>query len=279
MTKTSIHSDFYISEPTAALTDLIPAGEVVRNTRNGVYVMLTAAGEARVSIDGRDSVLSQGSIVVLFPFHIISCDGDRVSENFRFEYLYFDFDFMSDFPLMLPPEESEQFGVDSLYRADNECYEILKRSFDTIREYYALQEHPSRIGVVKAQLFTLISDLLFLCSNSAKSVRASRGEVLTDGFFRLLHRNYKSERALAFYAAELCITTKYLSKVISRTTGQTVYFWIEEFSVKEAKLLLRSTQATVTEIAEQLNFPNSSFFAKFFRRHTGLTPTEFRRTM
>lgn len=279
MTTTSIHTDFYISEPTAVLTDLMPAGEVVRNTRNGIYVMLTTAGEARVRIDGRDYVLSQGSIVVLFPFHAISCDGDSVSDNFRFEYLYFDFDFMSDFPLMLPPGESEKFGLNSLYEADDKYYAVLGRSFDIIREYYAMQEHPSRIGIVKAQLFTLVSDLLFRCSDRAKSVRASRGEVLTDGFFRLLHRHYKSERTLAFYAAELCITTKYLSKMIVRTTGHTVYFWIEEFSVKEAKLLLRSTQATVTEIAEQLNFPNSSFFAKFFRRHTGLTPTEFRRTM
>lgn len=63
----------------------------------------------------------------------------------------------------------------------------------------------------------------------------------------------------------------------STLTSYTVYFWIEEFTVKEAKLLLRSTGASVIEIADMLNFPNSSFFAKFFRRHTGFSPVEFRK--
>lgn len=271
----SIHTHFHISGETTALTELMSVDNAVRNERNGVSVLLVLEGEARIRIDDRVYILSHGSIVVLFPFHMLASEWK--SDDFLFEYLYFDFDFMADFPLMLTPENSEQFGANPYFQVDEKNFSEMISCYEILLKYDLMHEHPSRIGIVKAQLFTFVSELLYHCTKSTKSVLASREEVLTEGFFKLLHRYYKTEHTLTFYAEELCITTKYLSKVIRHTTGHTVYFWIEEFTVKEAKLLLRSTQVTVTEIAEQLNFPNSSFFAKFFRRHTGCSPTEFRR--
>lgn len=274
MITTNIYTDLYISGYTGELSELMPRGESVRNVRNGVCVLMVVEGEACVSIDGASCDLSHGHIVLLFPFHTISSKNQSV--DFKFRYLYFDFDFMSDFPLLMPPQESERFGAHPHYRADEVTFSVLNKCYDMVLGYYVMSNHPSRIGLIKAQLFTFVSELLLRCGDSARPMRTSRGDQLTADFFHLLHGYYKTERSLAFYASRLCVTTKYLSKLIRRTTGQTVYFWIGEFAVKEAKLLLRTTQATVTEIAEQLNFPNSSFFAKLFRRYTGFSPIEFR---
>lgn len=276
MALTSIHTHLYMSGATSALTDLMPVGKAVRNVCNGVSVLIVSKGEARVRIDDRVYILSHGSIVALFPFHMLASEWK--SDDFIFEYLYFEFDFMSDFPLMLTPESSEHFGANPYYQIDEKSFDEMTHCYDTLLKYHLMHEHPSRIGIVKAQLFTFVSEMLYRCHKSTKSLHVSREGLLTEGFFQLLHRYHKSERTLVFYAGGLCITTKHLSKVIRRTTGNTVYFWIEEFTVKEAKLLLRSTQATVTEIAEHLNFPNSSFFAKFFRRHAGCSPIEFRQS-
>lgn len=271
----NLHTGFYISEATSVLTDLMPRGEAVRHACNGMCILLVTAGEAHIRIDDAPYGLSPGCIVVLMPFHRIASDSQ--SEDFSFRYLCFDFDFMADFPLLIPPEASERFSATPVLRADELSFAGLMRCYDTILEYALMQEHPYRSGIVKAQLFTFVSELLFRYADGARMIRRSRAEELTDAFFRLLHRHYGTERSLAFYADRLCVTTKYLSKVIHRTTGHTVYFWIEEFTVKEAKLLLRSTGASVIEIADMLNFPNSSFFAKFFRRHTGFSPVEFRK--
>lgn len=271
----NLHTGFYISEATSVLTDLMPRGEAVRHACNGMCILLVTAGEAHIRIDDEAYGLSPRCVVVLMPFHRMASDSQ--SEDFSFRYLCFDFDFMADFPLLIPPEASERFSATPVLRADELSVAGLMRCYDTILEYALMQEHPYRSGIVKAQLFTFVSELLFRYGDGARMIRRSRAEELTDEFFRLLHRHYKTQRSLAFYAGRLCVTTKYLSKVIRRTTGHTVYFWIEEFTVKEAKLLLRSTGASVIEIADMLNFPNSSFFAKFFRRHTGFSPVEFRK--
>lgn len=275
MTISDLHTGFYISEATSVLTDLMPRGEAVRNARNGMCILLVTAGEAHIRIDDEAYGLSPRCVVVLMPFHRIASDSQ--SGDFSFRYLCFDFDFMADFPLLIPPEVSERFSAMPVQRSDAQSFEAMMRCYDTMLEYALMREHPYRSGIVKAQLFTFVSELLFRYGDGARMIRHSRAEELTDAFFRLLHRHYKTQRSLAFYADRLCVTTKYLSKVIHRTTGHTVYFWIEEFTVKEAKLLLRSTGASVIEIADMLNFPNSSFFAKFFRRHTGFSPVEFRK--
>lgn len=274
MAVSNLHTDFYISGPTAALSDLMPLGEAVRNARTGMTILLTTAGEARIRIDDTSYRLSPGSVAVLMPFHRMA--SEMQSDDFSFRCLCFDFDFMADFPLLIPPEDSERFSAMPFLQADERSFATLMSIYVSMQEYALMQEHPYRSQLVKAQLFIFVAELLFRYADSARSIRRNRGEELTGEFFRLLHRHYKTQRSLAFYADRLCVTTKYLSKVIRRTSGHTVYFWIEEFTVREAKQLLRSTQATVTEIAEQLDFPNSSFFAKFFRRHTGLSPIQFR---
>lgn len=139
---------------------------------------------------------------------------------------------MADFPLLIPPEASERFSATPVQRSDAQNLEALTRCYDTMLEYALMQEHPYRSGIVKAQLFTFVSELLLRYTDGVRSIRGSRGEELTDEFFRLLHRHYKTQRLLAFYAGRLCVTTKYLSKVIRRTTGHTVTFGLRSLRSK-----------------------------------------------
>ena len=75
---------------------------------------------------------------------------------------------------------------------------------------------------------------------------------------------------------KLCLTPKYLSKLIKQASGRSAPDWIDDFVILEAKNLLKYTDLAIKEIVYKLHFPNQSVFFKFFKAHTGLTPSEYR---
>jgi transcriptional regulator, araC family len=99
---------------------------------------------------------------------------------------------------------------------------------------------------------------------------------IPDRFINLVQQNFKKERFLEFYANKLEITPKHLSRTMKALTGFTAVEWIERFVVLEAKVLLKSTNLTIQQIADELNFPSQSFFGKYFKKNMGMSPKEFR---
>ena len=91
-----------------------------------------------------------------------------------------------------------------------------------------------------------------------------------------MHTHCALQRDVAFYARELCITTRYLStitKEIGKTTAKNL---IDSFLILELKVALQSTDLSLKEIAEKYRFPDQSFFGRFFKKHTGMSPKAFR---
>lgn len=100
---------------------------------------------------------------------------------------------------------------------------------------------------------------------------------ITQKFFRCLEVNFKDKKTVAYYAGQLGITPKHLSHTLKKTTGKQASEWLEEYSLMEAKKMLRHSDNTVQEISYDLNFATPSHFSKFFKSKTGMTPTEFRK--
>lgn len=95
-------------------------------------------------------------------------------------------------------------------------------------------------------------------------------------FMSLLSLHFREQRRVTFYSEQMHITPKYLGSIVTQQTGRTVSDWIDHFVVSEAKVLLGYSNLTIQEITYKLNFPNQSFFCKYFKSHTGMTPSEFR---
>lgn len=87
---------------------------------------------------------------------------------------------------------------------------------------------------------------------------------------------YRKERKVLYYADRLHLSASYLSTVVKRISGKTAAEWIDDYVVLEAKALLKSTKLTIQQISDELNFPSQSFFGKYFKRITGLSPKEYR---
>lgn len=108
------------------------------------------------------------------------------------------------------------------------------------------------------------------------TVKHTQKEKLVMQFITNLEINCRKQHSVKFYADTLLVTTDHLSKTVKQVTEKTAKQHIEQAIVLEAKILLHYNHLTILDISEELQFSNSSFFSTFFKRHTSLSPSEYR---
>lgn len=94
-------------------------------------------------------------------------------------------------------------------------------------------------------------------------------------FVKNVSEFHNKERSVSFYAEKMCLTPKYLSQVVQNVSGKYATEIIRDQVISEAKVLLKSHKHSVQEIAYVLNFPNPSFFGKYFKAATGISPRQY----
>jgi AraC-like DNA-binding protein len=104
----------------------------------------------------------------------------------------------------------------------------------------------------------------------------NRSLQLTKQFKTLVEENFGKMRRVDEYADLLYISSKHLEKTIKETLGVTPKQLIHDIVLAEAKLLLKQTDKTISEIAHDLKFEDQSYFSRFFKKHTLITPQEYR---
>ena len=178
--------------------------------------------------------------------------------------------FMSNMPLytIMSRHPVANIEHETLHKVDKfflECKDIIADSDNPYRS--------------QAFLFGLTS---FIFRTVYKWFEPYKEEVITnhgrmsDQFLILAQQNFKQHRFLDFYAQKLEVTPKHLSRTIKAQTGYTAVEWIERFVILEAKVMLKSSNLNIQQISDELNFPSQSFFGKYFKKLTGMSPKEFR---
>lgn len=110
-----------------------------------------------------------------------------------------------------------------------------------------------------------------------ESASSARVNQVFERFLALVTEYHNEHRGVAFYADKLCLTPKYLSKLVKMSSGRSAPDWIDSYVILEAKNLLKYSDKPIKEIVYLLHFPNQSVFYKFFKAHTGQTPSEYRK--
>ncbi len=105
----------------------------------------------------------------------------------------------------------------------------------------------------------------------------SRKQTYFRKFLSDLRNHFRSERNVGFYAERACVSAKYFSTVVREVSGRSPSQWIDECVVAEAKNLLRFSDMSIQEISYELNFPSQSYFGRYFKKHTGMSPRTYRR--
>lgn len=126
-------------------------------------------------------------------------------------------------------------------------------------------------------VFCYTSGHIVTSDTTALTEPNSRQQEIFSSFLSLVEKYCCRERSQAFYADKLCISNKYLSRVVKEASGRTPREWICIRIIIEAKLLLRQSNLTIQQISDRLNFPNQSFFGTFFKHQTGMSPGRYRK--
>ena len=133
--------------------------------------------------------------------------------------------------------------------------------------------------IVRSLVSTMMLEMLCMMRRQ-DSENAGTGSLyrqrLADKFMRLVEESDGRIRRVDDFANQLNITPKYLSTLLKETMSRRPSEMIKLFTLKAIERRLRFTDMTMQEIANDLNFPNPSFFSKFFKREAGMTPNEFR---
>ena len=118
----------------------------------------------------------------------------------------------------------------------------------------------------------------YLRQKIAPEVAASRTSLMVSRFKKLVGQHFISQRTVKDYADKLAVSVSHLHKLVKLETGKSPGELIDTMLIMEIKALLRYSDLTVSEIAYQLSFTDTSHIAKFFKKYTGLTPSEYRHT-
>jgi AraC-like DNA-binding protein len=166
------------------------------------------------------------------------------------------------------------------YLLNEEEVHTLRPLFELLKNKTAVDQEANSFNmeIIRHCLLALIFEagLIYQRYRTVREVKLTRKEEITLGFLKLLFVHFKKERSVQFYADSLFITSRHLSQVIKETTGKTAGELIDEAVIMQARLLLGNPSVNIAQVAETLQFSDQSFFGKFFKKHVGISPSEYR---
>ena len=240
-------------------------------------IFLCRQGEAQIEIDSEEYHIIPHTHLVLLPDSIVG--SLQVSDGFRASYILFSQELFQEVTTRLEPSFYRFLKETPVVTLPDERTASISRMIATIEDLYNDRNNCFRQQILRNYIQSFLLDIydktrrLFLQSHPEG---ISRQEELFKQFILLVHRHCTEQREVAFYADKLCIGHRYLSTIVHNITGNTAKSIIDMHVILEIKALLKSTHLSVQEISNRLHFPDQSFFGRYFKKHTGVSPLRFR---
>lgn len=246
---------------------------------NAACLAVCRKGWCKLHINLQEYEMKEGMLCIILPEQIVQ-QGER-SSDFSGCYIAVSKDFME----VVIPTMQQLFPLFFLIK-ERPCVDITTEELKSFEEYHSflwskvrLKDNPFRKEITQGLLLSLFYEILHIYQGHVAQERVpkSRKEDLFERFIRAISESYKEERSVSYYADKLFLTAKHLSTVVKEVSGRTAGEWIDSLVILEAKALLKSSELSIQEIADELHFANQSFFGKYFKHHTGMSPKEYRK--
>ena len=270
--------DFYVFR--ASSGDHYIEGRTLR--MKAFTLILCTDGMENGSVNLRDVSINKGSLLMSFPGNVLKIESGYPMATVRGIMLSQDFmrmmnvDVKNSMPLFMRLAYNPMIHLTQKQQEDLERYLDL---LENISDNDNLAHRDQIVSGLVSSMFFRISDMYEqstqVANDKERSVRNRREEYFAK-FITLLSNNFKRERTVGFYAEQMCVTPKYLSLLIKEFSGKSAAEWIDYYVITEAKTLLRYSTMSIQEVAYELSFSSQSFFGKYFKHLTGMSPSEYK---
>ena len=248
---------------------------------NALQVLLVLEGSIDLSIDYVLFQASTNTVVTIMPTHITKVM--KYSPNFKGRLMAVSRAFLEQ--SMMPNHSSSMIQYMKIRKnptilLQESEIKTLDESMLRLRQTILQTSHHLQRLLIQNTLMGFFIEMGNIFSerkeyNTPPSL--TRKEELFESFLRILYMYCKEQHVVSFYADQLYITPQYLSLILKELTGRSANKWIDEALMQEAKILLKAPQATVQQVADALHFSDQSTFGKFFKKHAGMSPMEYRK--
>lgn len=236
------------------------------------------SGTARIKIDMQEIHIEQpNNSIKLAPGQIVEIE--NLSKDFDATMLILSKDFIEDLMVYLNGQITfrSRKGFKIIEHLTEEEMNMEKLFIKAAYHILSDKQNPFRLKVIQHIIMAIFYSSEKIRNIKEDNAPRSNADILSKEFICLVQENFRQERQLQFYADKLCITPRYLSRVVKESTDSSAAEWIERYVVLEARALLKSTNMTIQQISDYLNFPSQTFFGKYFKRRMGVSPKEYRR--
>ena len=243
---------------------------------SGLFILCTQ-GSCTLTIHLKKYVLEEKAIATIMPNLFVQII--EQSPDCQLEYVNYSKDVVQDTKIFSQTLEYTP------YIMEQPCILLKDDMYDFMKTFLDMQKKIIRMGddFLSAPMVSLsFTQLVFTLGNIYRhdvfkdGIRHNRNEEIVKELIRIIILNYSKERNVTFYADALHLSPQHLSTTIKKVTGKTLTEIISRFVIHDAKGKLKSTNMTIQEIAFSLNFSDISFFGKYFKRYTGVSPKQFR---
>ena len=233
-------------------------------------------GEARINVNLVERRIAAGTLVFIGPGSVIS--PVSFSDDLEIYGIGLSLNFPMPFAGQLPSAFNGQVRDFQLAASQADVATAL-HIIDTL--WHMVRQPDYHRPTVSALVGAMMHHYDGLYRRHVDSLQGSqsREQTIFDRFIYLVNQHCQHEHQLGFYAGKMCLTERYLGTVIRQASGTTAKEWIDRALITRIKVELRHTDKSLAQIAYETNFANPSFFCKYFKRLTGITPLTFRQTI
>lgn len=243
----------------------------------GCMFLLCFQGTCSITAHLTQYTMKKGTMLILLPdiyFHVM-----EQSDDCKFIFIGFATELVRNQTLF---SKTTEYMIPFIF--EKQVIQLDRKGFELMYNYIRLIIKAKNISndiITKEQAALTFTQMFlglggYMKKGKTVSHQYNRSQEIVKELVRTVVMNYHTERNVSFYADKMHLSPQHLSTTIKKISGKTLTDIISSFIINDAKAKLKSTGMTVQEIAYSLNFPDISFFGKYFKRYTGMSPKQYR---
>lgn len=244
-------------------------------------ILICRKGKATVNINYKEWHLHEGAVITVFPNDVVELKVKSEASLFDVEMLKYNASLLREASLQLEQTVYSSLREDRCRQDTPVVTNIIDSMFALLKVYFNQSECTCISQLVLLQLKAFFVGFHEYLQRNPQNrpddeVKSYRVRELFNRFMMLMERDYKLSRDVNYYTDLMHITSKYLTNIVRQVAGHTPKTIIDQYVILQLKMQLQRSSQSIKEIAWEYHFTDVSFFCRYFKKHTGLTPQQMR---